>query len=82
MNETFELYAKVGGYVGESEVEDNFFFGANNRDEDENGLVWGAGAFFNFGSGKQFTIRVDFEEFDTDALDDVRAFTGGFQYNF
>ena len=83
VDETFELYAKVGGYVGESEVEDNFFLsGTNNRDEDESGLVWGAGAFFNIGSRKQFTIRVDYEEFDTDALDDVWAFSGGFQYNF
>ena len=83
VDETFELYAKVGGYVGESEVGDDFFFfGTNNRDEDESGLVWGAGAFFNFGSRKQFTIRVDYEEFDTDALDDFWAISGGFQFNF
>ena len=83
VTETFELYAKVGGYVGESEVDDDFFFfGTNNRDEDESGLVWGAGAFFNFGSRKQFTIRVDYEDFDTDALDDFWAVSGGFQYNF
>jgi len=83
VDETFELYVKVGGYVGESEVEDSFlFFGTNNRDEDESGLVWGAGAFFNFGSRKQFTIRVDYEEFDTHAIDDFWAVSGGFQYNF
>ena len=81
--ENFELYAKVGGYVGESEVEDNFFFfGANSRDENESGLVWGAGAFINFGSRKQFTVRVDYEEFDTDALDDFWMVGGGFQYSF
>ena len=81
--DNFELYAKVGGYVGESEVEDEFFFfGANNGDEDENGLMWGAGAFINFGSRKQFTIRLDYEEFDTDALDDFWAVSGGFQYSF
>ena len=83
VDETFELYARVGGYVGESEVDDYFpFFGGNNRDEDESGLVWGAGAFFNFGSNKQFTIRVEYEKFDTDALDDFWAVSGGFQYNF
>jgi hypothetical protein len=77
------FFAKVGGYVGESEVGDDFFFfGNNNRDEDESGLVWGAGAFFNFGSHKQFTIRVEYEEFDTDALDDFWAVSSGFQYNF
>ena len=83
VDETFELFAKVGGYVGESEVGDDFFFfGTNNRDENESGLVWGAGAFFNFGSRKQFTIRVEYEEFDTDALDDFWAVSGGFQFNF
>ena len=83
VDETFELFAKVGGYVGESEVDDDFlFFGNNNRDEDESGLVWGAGAFFKFGSRKQFTIRVEYEEFDTDALDEFWAVSGGFQYNF
>jgi hypothetical protein len=49
---------------------------------DESGLVWGAGLFVNFGSRKQFTIRVDYEQFDTDALDDYWAVSGGFQYNF
>jgi OmpA-like transmembrane domain len=79
VDETFELYAKVGGYVGESEVE---HFGIHNRDEDESGLVWGAGVFFNLGSRKQFTIRVDYEGYDTDALDDFWTISGGFQYNF
>ncbi len=83
VDEKFELYVKVGGYVGESEVEDGFlFFGANNIDEDESGLLWGAGAFINFGSRKQFTIRLGYEEFDTDTLDDFWAVSGGFQYNF
>ena len=83
VDEKFELYVKVGGYVGEIEVEDGFlFFGANNIDEDESGLLWGAGAFINFGSRKQFTIRVEYEEFDTDTLDDFWTVSGGFQYNF
>lgn len=82
VDETFELYAKVGGYVGESEVDDDFLFFGTNNDEDESGLVWGAGAFFKFGSSKQFTIRVEYEEFDTDALKDFWAISGGFQYNF
>ena len=83
VDETFELFARVGGYVGESDVDDDFlFFGGNNRDEDESGLVWGAGAFFKFGSRKQFTIRVEYEEFDTDMLDDFWTVSGGFQYNF
>ncbi len=83
VDDTFELYAKIGAYVGESVVDDNFlFFGTNNTEENENGLVWGAGTFLKFGSRKQFTIRVDYEEFDTDALDDFWTVSGGFQYNF
>jgi len=83
VDETFELYAKLGGYVGESEVDDDFlFFSTNSQEEDESGLLWGAGAFFNFGSSKQFTIRVEYENFDTDALEDFWAVTAGFQYNF
>ena len=83
VDETFELYAKIGGYVGESELGDDFlYYGTTYRDEDESGLVWGAGAFFNFGRRKEFAIRVEYEKFDTDALDDFWAISGGFQYNF
>lgn len=80
LNEKVELYAKFGGYVGESEVDDTFlFFG---RDDDEDGAVWGGGLFINFGSREQFTIRIDYEQFDTDALRDFWTVNGGFQYNF
>ena len=83
VDEDFELYAKVGGYLGETEVDDSFlFFGSDRVDEDESGLLWGAGVLINFGSRRQFTIRVDYEQFDTDALDDFWAVSAGFQYNF
>ena len=81
-NENFELYAKVGGYIGESDVGESFLFFGSGNDEDESGLLWGAGAFINFGSRNRFTIRVDYEAFDTDAFDDLWAVSVGFQYNF
>ena len=81
IEDSFDLYAKVGGYIGESEVDDTIgFFGGNS--EDESGFLWGAGAFINFGSNKQFSFRLDYEEFDTDELDDFWTFSVGFQYNF
>jgi hypothetical protein len=80
--ENFDLYAKVGGYIGESDVGDSFLFFGSGNDEDESGLLWGAGVFINLGNRNQFTIRVDYEEFDTDAFDDLWTVSAGFQYNF
>lgn len=80
--ENFELYAKVGGYIGESDVGDSFLFFGSGNEEDESGLLWGAGMFINLGDRNQFTIRMDYEEFDTDAFDDLWAVSVGFQYNF
>jgi len=81
-DENFELFAKVGGYIGESEVGDSFLFFGSGNDEDESGMLWGAGAFINFGNRNQFTIRLEYEEFDTDAFDDIWAVSAGFQYSF
>ncbi len=81
-SENFELYAKVGGYLGESDVGDSFLFFGSGNEEDESGLVWGAGAFINVGSRKQFAIRVDYEQFETDVFDDLWIVSAGFQYNF
>ena len=36
----------------------------------------------NFGQRNQFTVRVDYENFDTDVFDDLWAVSAGFQYNF
>lgn len=82
VTEKFELYAKVGGYLGESDVGDSFLFFGSGNDEDESGLVWGAGAFINAGSRNQFTIRVDYEQFETDVFDDLWMVSAGFQFNF
>ena len=82
VDEKFELFAKVGGYMGESDVGDSFLFFGSGNDEDESGLLWGAGAFINLGDRNQFTIRLEYEEFDTDAFDDLWAVSAGFQYRF
>ncbi len=79
-SDNFELYAKVGGYFGESEVKN--FFGFTSFDENESGLIWGAGMYISFGRANQFTIRVDYETYDADVFDDLWAVSGGFQFNF
>jgi hypothetical protein len=81
-DENFELYAKIGGYIGESDVGDSFLFFGSGNEEDESGLLWGAGAFINVGSRNQFTIRLDYEQFETDVFDDIWVVSAGFQYNF
>ena len=58
----------------------NFFTSRNERDE--SGPFWGAGMNFNVGSRNQFTIRIDYEQYDTDGFDDIRSVSGGFIYNF
>ncbi len=80
-SDNFELYGRVGGYLGESEIDDFFGFGTG-FDEDESGLVWGAGMYINFGPRNQFTVRVDYENYDTDVFKDMWAVTAGFQFNF
>ena len=82
VSDSFELYAKFGGYLGESDVGDGFFGIGSGNDQDESGTLWGAGFYINFGPRNQFTVRVDYENFDTDVFDDLWAVTAGFQYNF
>ena len=82
VTEKFELYAKVGGYLGESDVGDSFLFFGSGNEEDESGMAWGGGAFIKAGSRNQFTIRVDYEQFETDVFDDLWVVSAGFQYNF
>ena len=79
--DNFALYGKIGGYLGESNI-DCSFWGACEDDEDESGMTWGAGFLMNFGQRQQFTIRLDYEEFDADYFDDLWAVSIGFQYNF
>ena len=68
LGERAELFARLGGYVGESEVEAP---ATVSRSEDDEGLNWGVGAFVNLGSRKQFTIRMEYEQFD---MDDAQGF--------
>ncbi|MGI9309133.1 MAG: outer membrane beta-barrel protein [Gammaproteobacteria bacterium] len=94
VGERVELFARLGGFFGSSEVEaPGDIFSSSENDE---GVVWGVGAFVNLGSRKQFTIRAEFEQYDLDdvsgdviadpfidnKVEDLWLFTGGFQYNF
>ena len=82
VDETFEIFARVGLFAGESEVDDRLNFFTDRNERDESGPLWGAGMNFNLGSRNQFTIRIDYEQYDTDAFDDIRSVSGGFIYNF
>ena len=80
ITDVVDLFGKVGFFFGESEVE---FPGQIFSDSDsESGVLWGGGALFSFGNNNQFTIRGEFEAYETDKLDDLWSVGGGFQYNF
>lgn len=74
-SDRLDLFLRGGFYIGESEVG----FG---DEKDESGYILGAGGQVSFGSAKQFSIRVEYEYFDTDELEDLWALSGGFFYNF
>ena len=75
VSEAFDLFGKGGFYFGESEV-------ANTGTQDESGFLAGAGFAIKFGSRRQFGIRLEYEYYDVDKLDDYWSVTGGFQFNF
>lgn len=74
-SERFDLFLRGGYYTGESDV-------GYRDDEDESGYVIGGGGQVSFGSRNQFSVRVEYEYFDTDDLDEIWAISGGFFYNF
>ena len=75
VSEKFDLLFRGGYFVGESEV--SVF-----DSEDESGFVVGGGGQVSFGSRKQFSIRMEYEYYDTDELQELWLLTGGFFYNF
>ena len=76
----FELFGRFGAFFGESEVE---FPGEIFSDtDDESGIIWGGGGLFTFGANEQFTVRGEFEAYETDELDELWSVGAGFQYNF
>ena len=76
--------AQISAQQKESLRRINIVFDVYYREQSlyESGLVWGTGAFINIGSRNQFTIRVDYEQFETDVFDDLWLVSAGFQYNF
>jgi len=75
ISDAFEIFLRGGFYLGESEV-------GFADSEDESGFLAGTGVFVNIGTRRQFTIRLEYEYYDVDELDDLWTVTGGFQYNF
>jgi hypothetical protein len=74
-SESFDFFLRGGFYTGESEVGYGY-------SQDESGYVIGGGGQVSFGPSQRFSIRVEYEYFDTDELDELWAMSGGFFYNF
>jgi opacity protein-like surface antigen len=74
-SESLDLFFRGGFYTGESEVG----YGDQNN---ESGYVIGGGGQVSFGPRQQFSVRVEYEYFDTDELDELWAISGGFFFNF
>ena len=77
INPVFHIFAKAGPYTGNSEDS-----GEPEGNETESGALLGAGFLINLGPLQQFTIRLEFEDYETDNLDDYWTASAGFQYNF
>ena len=75
ISDTAKLVAKLGYYTGEEEVT---VFGIT-LDEDADGFAAGAGVRFDMANN--FSIRGDFDWYDTD-LDTLWSIGVGFQYSF
>lgn len=75
ISDTAKLFGKLGYYTGEEEVT---AFGIT-LDEDADGFTAGAGVRFDMANN--FSIRGDFDWYDTD-LDTLWSFGVGFQYSF
>jgi hypothetical protein len=74
----FELFGKIGYMAWDAEIDgDDPTLDASDDGED---LAWGAGAAFRIGRG--FQIRVEYENFDIEALDSSEFYSAGFTYTF
>jgi len=76
LSDVVDLYAMLGFYTGSSEI------GLSDTTH-ESGAVYGAGIELNFGDRGQYGVRGEYEVYKgSDLLDQLKAFTVSFQYNF
>lgn len=75
LSDVLDIFGSVGYYTGASDV--SLF-----SSRDESGVIYGGGLGVNIGTRRQFTIRVEYEGYDTDVLRDFWSVTTSFQYNF
>jgi len=88
LGDSFDLFAKLGGIAANIDVETKLRFPGpippagteHDKSSEGNGMwAYGAGAAWNFG---HWSIRGEYEAYDTDKLDDLYAVTGSLQYTF
>ncbi len=70
-----DLFAKFGGLYWDSESQ----VGNNLRSEDDIDIAWGLGGALRLGS---FAIRLEYEMFEIDTLDDLNMYSIGATYTF
>jgi outer membrane protein OmpA-like peptidoglycan-associated protein len=84
----FDLFAKVGGIAANIDLETKVRFPGpvppagtqHDKSSEGNGMMaYGAGAAYNFG---HWSVRAEYEAYDTDKLDDLYNVSGSLQYTF
>ncbi len=76
----FELFAKAGYYWYETEVQIDTPIGSASESESDSTFTWTAGMGVNF--FERFNVRLEYEQFDIDQVDDAEALwlTGAYRF--
>ena len=76
----FELFAKAGYYWYETEVQVDTPIGSASDSESDSTFTWTAGVGFNF--FEHINVRLEYEQFDIDQVDDAEALwlTGAWRF--
>ena len=76
----FELFAKAGYYWYDTEVQIDTPIGSASESESDSTFTWTAGMGVNF--FEHFNVRLEYEQFDIDQVDDAEALwlTGAWRF--
>ena len=76
----FELFAKAGYYWYETEVQISTPIGSASESDSDSAFTWTAGMGVNF--FERINVRLEYEQFDIDVVDDAEALwlTGAYRF--
>ena len=76
----FEVFAKAGYYWYETEIQVDTPIGSASDSESDSTFTWAAGMGVNF--FEHFNVRLEYEQFDIDQVDDAEALwlTGAYRF--